>query len=172
MKSTLAILALFLSLQILVGCSNSKNTANNSNESLPIPSQSVDPEKAANDNADELALLINLPFEPVEIAYRESNDKNSRHLTAVLRFSSAEADSITAKADAIKPPQETQVKIEEWFPAELVDRGDVQLETTLPGKTYPANEFFKDPFNSGTLTRIGETDYFVLSMTAAGQPSS
>ncbi len=171
MKSTLAILSLFLSFQILVGCSRSINTANNSNESLPVPSQSVDPDKASNDNADELAMLINLPFDPVEIAYRETNDKNTRNLTAVLRFSSAESDSITKKAEAIKPAQETQVKIQDWFPAELVDRGDVQLETTLPGKTYPANEFFKEPFNSGTLTRIGETDYFVLTMSAT-QPSS
>jgi len=171
MKPTLAILSLFLSLQILVSCSTPK-TANVTNESLPTPSQSVDPAKAANDNADELELLINLPFQPVEIAYRDSTANNSRTLTAVLRFSNSEADAIVKKAAAVKPPAGAQVKIEDWFPAELVDRGDVELESTLQGLTYPADEFYKEPFTSGTLTRIGETDYFVLVMTAAAQPSS
>lgn len=171
MKVTLAILSLVLSLQIVSGCSTPK-AANNANESLPVPSQSVDPEKASNDNADELALLINLPYEPVELAYRETKANNSRTLTVVLRFSSAEADQITKKAEAVNPPVDTQVKIEDWFPAELVDRGDVQLETTLPGKTYSASEFAKEPFSSGLLTRIGETDYFVLVMAARAQPSS
>ena len=171
MKPTLAILTLFLSLQIFVGCSASKNT-NVSNESLPVPSQSVDPAKAANDNADELEMLINLPYQPVEVAYREDSANNSRNLTAVLRFSSAEADNIVKKAAAIKPPTETQIKIQDWFPVELVDRGDVQQATTLTGQTYPADEFFKAPFLNGTLSRIGETDYFVLVMTAEIQPSS
>lgn len=170
MRSKLAILLSIVSFTIFAACSG-QPTAENTNESLPVPSQSVDPAKAANDNAEELGMLITLPYEPVEVAFRESEGNTT--LTAVVRFSTAEADTITKKAEAVKPAEDTQVKVEEWFPSELVDRSDVQLEPTIPGKLYPANEFFKEPFTAGTVTRIGETDYFYIVLTAAKpQPAS
>jgi hypothetical protein len=171
MRSKLAIFLFIISLLIFAGCS-AQAPAENTNESLPVPSQSIDPAKAANDNAEELGMLIKLPYEPVEVAFRES-EGNLRILTAVVRFSTAEADTITKKAEAVKPAEDTQVKVEEWFPPELVDRSDVQLEPTIPGKLYPATEFFKEPFTTGTMTRIGETDYFYIVLTAIRpQPSS
>ncbi len=171
MRSKLAILLSIVSFLILAGCS-AQAPVENANESLPVPSQSIDPAKAANDNAEELGMLMNLPYEPVEAAFRETQG-NLRILTAVVRFSTAEADTITKKAEAVKPAEDTQVKVEEWFPSELVDRSDVQLEPTIPGKLYPADEFLKEPFTTGTMTRIGETDYFYIVMTATkAQPAS
>lgn len=171
MRSKLAILLSIVSFLSLAGCS-AQAPAENANESLPVPSQSIDPAKAANDNAEELGMLMNLPYAPVEVAFRESAG-NVRMVSAVVRFSTAEADTITKKAEAVKPAEDTRVKVEEWFPSELVDRSDVQLDPTIPGKLYPADEFFKEPFTTGTMTRIGETDYFYIVMTAAKpQPAS
>ncbi len=122
---------------------------------------------------DEVALntLVNLPFEPKESVWREEKieaNANSNQepgeigskLTAVLRFSENEIGSLVGGSD--KAPFATELEAENWFPAELIAKGETSGDHTLKGTAYSAARFFKPPYTSGSLIRIKETDYFVL----------
>ena len=161
MKKAAVSLALTFVVSTFAGCSSADNS-NSSNMSATANSN-VESNKT-NTNVEELGVLVNVPYESEEASWRQSSDK--KKVIAVLRFSQAEANRLVEDAIKIGPAQPVTISQESWFPPELVAQGSMSGEDELTGKAYSANAFFQDPFNSGRITRIENTDYFVLELAA------
>lgn len=145
--------------------SNSNQTAGSANEFVP------------KDDVEELGKIIKLPIAPEEATYSENslNDKNSeprvpapneKKIIAVLKFSTENANQISADAEKYKQPAPADVEAENWFPPELVAQSQISGDEVLKGVSYAADDFLQAPFNNGKLTRINNTNYFVLEMTS------
>lgn len=147
---------------------NSNSAAKNSNSSTPV---AVVPK----DDVEELGKIIKLPFIPEEATYYEFNltDKNSeprvpapidKKLVAVLRFSETDANQIVANALKFKSPAPADIDPETWFPPELVAKSQETGDSSLKGVEYAASDFLQTPYAKGRLTRVNETNYFVLEL--------
>lgn len=123
-------------------------------------------QQATKDDVEELGKIVRLPAAPEEATYREENS-GGRKLTAVLKFSGADAAQIVAAAEKYKPVAAAQIEAEDWFPAELVAQSQLSGDETLSGAAFAADDFFQPPFANGKLTRVGETNYFILELNAA-----
>lgn len=135
--------------------------------------QAEDPAKTANDSAEELAEFIELPFEPVEVEWREQPAASSgqsaytgRKLVAVMRFSREHADRIAAEAGKLGPASPATIETEEWYPAELIAHSEMNGDAGLAATAYRADIFYRAPFSEGRVLRIDGTDYFVLELFA------
>lgn len=115
-------------------------------------------------NAEELGLLVNMPFETEEIVWNE--DQLHKRVIAVMRFSPENSKKLIAEAEKFKQPEKVTISIETWFPPELVAQGDMNGEDSVAGLAYPANMFFQSPYNEGRITHIEDSDYFVLEVSA------
>jgi hypothetical protein len=118
-------------------------------------------------------MIIKLPFEPVEVVWIEkpleaepgrTSGTNDKKLTAVLRLSPKETNTVISEAEKTGPPEEVEISVDDWYPVELVSRSELGDEPKLKGLRYSAEQFYQSPFFSGTITRIGETDFFVLEL--------
>ena len=132
----------------------------------------------AKDDVEELGKIIKLPVEPEEATYSESslNENksappvpNDKKILAVLKFSTENANQIAASAEKYKSPSPADVEAESWFPPELVAQSQISGDEVLKGVAYSADDFIQTPFNTGKLTRINNTDYFVLELASAQQ---
>lgn len=147
---------------------NANSNTANANQAISDANADTPPK----DSAAELGKLINLPFIPEDVDWREesaaqnSNNQaaNNRRIIAVLRFSEEDAKKIVEQAEKYNPPAEATVEIQDWFPAELLVQNQISGGENLKGTAYPANDFALPPFNNGRLTRINETDFFVLEL--------
>ncbi|HSK74519.1 MAG TPA: hypothetical protein VK892_22650 [Pyrinomonadaceae bacterium] len=149
---------------------NANSNASNTNQTINIVNKDTPPK----DSAAELGKIINLPFMPEEADWREepvaqSNDNkapvsNQRRLIAVLKFSPEDMKKVIEQAEKHNPPAEATLEAEDWFPAELTTQSQLSGDETLKGTAYAANDFIIAPFNNGRLTRISETDFFVLEL--------
>lgn len=167
-----------ISVLFCISCSNPDIDEGEVNKLRPSLNKNtnikIDPNaNVAEDNETELSSLIKLPFEPIENLYREdkvSKNPNSnrvpgpdeRKLTAVLKFSEEDTKKLTKKLEDQGQPFEAKVEAETWFPAELIAKSQTSADESIKGVGYSADLFLKSPFYSGSLTRISETDYFVL----------
>ncbi|MEP6947314.1 MAG: hypothetical protein ABJA02_15450 [Acidobacteriota bacterium] len=154
-------LASFLLLCSLAACGGNSgaenpNSANTSSANVPA--------NATKTNAEELGMLINIPYEAEESVWR--SDPSQKKLTAVLRFSAADCDKITADAGRYRAPENVTIPSEAWFPDELIAQGDISGDDTLKGSSYGANAFFLESYNQGMIIRIEGTNYFVLEMSS------
>ena len=149
----------FVAAVLLIGaCNSAPDTSNNAN--MP-QTKRIEPEaQKANDNAEELAAIINLPYEPIEVAWRDAPNS----MIAVVRLTPENISKITSSAAKHKEPATASIEVEEWFPAELTAKRDLGADTTLSGRSYSAQEIIKDPFTSGRLIHLDETDYIVLDL--------
>lgn len=129
----------------------------------------------AKDDAEELGKIIKLPFEPEEALWKteplgktQTNDRvpgpTDSKLTAVLKFKSEDAQRIVEQAQTYKAPTEVSLSVENWFPPELVAKSQESGDETIKGLIYAPTDFAQSPYLNGTLTRIAETDYFVLEL--------
>jgi hypothetical protein len=116
----------------------------------------------AKTNVEELSMLINVPYEVEDIVWKE--DAAHKHLTAVLRLSTQDADKAIAEAATHGTPQHIAVPSESWFPAELVAQSDLSGDDTLRGTAYAADAFFQEPYTSGRLVRVDDSDYLILEL--------
>lgn len=164
-------LASFIFLALLVtACGGGTETANEN--TVPFPKRQEAAEAAANNNSEELAMLIELPFEPTEVVWREIGGKPGeaapaeRRLLAVMRFEPADAKKLTESASKNGEPAEGQIDVEDWFPQELVAKSELEPEAKLTGKKLGADSFFRQPYSSGTLIHLDDSDYFVLELRA------
>lgn len=146
-----------------VSCSKNESANQNQNSQ---PTQMNAAQMATKDDVEELGKIVRLQIMPEESTYRE-DDLNGKKLTAVLKFSAADAAQIVAQAEKYKPAAATEIEAEDWFPAELVAQSQLSGDETLRGALLAADDFFQSPYNNGKLTRVGETDYFILELTAA-----
>lgn len=128
----------------------------------------------AKDDVAELSGLINSPFEIDDSSvWREVNlgtpnervpGPTDRKLIAVLKFKPEDADEIVKRAETYKPAVPAQFEAESWFPAELIAQSQASGDETIKGNSYAANDFVKTPYTGGKLTRIVNTDYFILEL--------
>jgi hypothetical protein len=155
-------LSLFLFLVIFTSCGGPALNSNSQNSS--VANGAVDNSSASKSNVEELGMLVNVPYESEESVWKE--DRTQKKLVAVLRFRPAEADRLIADAVKIKPPENVTIEPQSWFPPELVAQSETSGDDNLNGKAYAANAFFEDPYNDGRITRVEDSDYFVLEVYA------
>ena len=160
MKKAAVFIALMFVVSTFAGCSETSNTNTEAESAVGAPEHA----NKANTNVEELGVLINVPYESDEASWKE--DTAHKKVIAVLRFPEIEAKRLVDDASKIAAPQNAEIAAETWFPPELIAQSGISGEDTLTGKAYPANAFFQEPYNSGRITRIENTDYFVLELTA------
>jgi hypothetical protein len=168
----LALISLFFSACV------SKEKANINSNSAPVANSNSTATLVAKDDIDELGKIIKLPATPEEATYNEfnPNDQNAptntshsseKKFVAVLRFSQDDANQIASKAEKYKTPAPADIDAETWFPPELVAKSQETGDSALKGVEYAANDFLQTPFTGGKLTRINDTNYFVLELNAS-----
>jgi hypothetical protein len=154
------IITLFLSAFILSACGNGPGNANISQVSNSSANSNTN---SAKSNVEELSLLVRVPYEAEDIVWKQ--DPGTRHIVAVFRFSAEDADRLVAEASAVGPGRGLAIPVETWYPEELIAQGEMSGDSTLKGTAYPANAFFQEPYETGRITRVEGTDYFVLEVS-------
>lgn len=161
------ILSLIFLGQLAGACSSS--AVNNSN--LPQNKANQNSQRASSDKVEELGLLVVLPLEPEETVFREdpaiSSDGSQQYtkkLTAVLKYSAADAEKLSALIEKSSPPLSATVGTETWFPAELIAQSDLSGDDTLKGDSFAATDFYQAPYTEGKITRVEGGNYFVLEL--------
>lgn len=147
--------------QLFSGCSPKSGNTNSSNSSAAASTNS---QTGPDDNIDEFMLLVRLPVQPEEVAWRDY--PNQKKLVAVVRFSSENAAKMSAEvAKGAQPTSET-LSVESWYPAELIAQSDVTGESTVKAQSYPAEPFLNPPYTKGKISRVENTDYFILQISS------
>lgn len=156
-------LFLLLVLGVLFAACDGAGTSNGQSDSSHANANSQT-SKAPRTNVEELRLLVNVPYEVEDVAWKE--DTVNKSLIAVLRFSPVDSDKIVADAQRSGAPQPGAISPETWFPDELTAQSSMSGDNILKGIAYPATGFLHEPYSAGKLTRIDDTDYFVLEVTS------
>lgn len=157
--------------------SSNVNVNSSSSTSNKTSNQREENAQAAKDDIDELEKIVKLPLAPDEVNYWEEtilktkdNNRNpaqtGKKIVAVLKFSPDAAAQLIGQIETIRPPADSEIDAEDRFPAELVAQSQLSGDETLKGKSYAADNFFQSPYNSGKITRVENSDYFVLELTA------
>lgn len=182
MKFTFVNLTAVLMLAILFSsaCNDDNLTNDSTNSSAENSNQATNANgentNAAKDDIEELGKIIKLPLLPEEANYWEENLSvadgnnqnsalNAKKLVAVLKFSPENAAQLISHIEKIRPPADSQIDAESRFPSELVAQSQLSGDETLRGKSYAAADFLQTPYKSGKITRVENTDYFVLELT-------
>ncbi len=160
---TTAILTLIFFSAFSPACSGNANKAANSKGSTSSNQANVNA-NAVKSNIEELGLLVTVPYEAEDVVWKEY--PSQKRIVAVLRFSPADSAKLIAEAEKFRKPETAAISSETWFPAELIAQSEMSGEDNLNGRSYAANQFFQEPYSSGRLIRIDNTDYFVLDITA------
>ncbi len=157
-----AILIMITCLAFLGGCVGSDRMQSNSTSAPTLPT--TENANTAKTNVEELGVLVNVPYEAEDIAWKD--DAANKRLIAVLRFSAEDSAKLVEEAEKVRPPQHVNLPTEAWFPAELIAQSDLSGDDTLKGNSYAATNFLLEPYINGSITRIENTDYFVLEVSA------
>ena len=157
------IIALFFACTLFSACGGAANS-NSTNRGGAGNSNAAANTNTPRTNAEELGLLVNMPYETEEIVWKE--DQQHKKITAVMRFSPDVSKKIVAEAEKIKEPEKVTIPTATWFPAELIAQGGESGEDSVSGLAYAANAFFQDPYNQGRLVHVEDSDYFVLEVSA------
>lgn len=169
-KRTSVILALIFAIQILDGCSGPTANSNSSAANANGASRLSDAEKeGVKDNAEELATLITFPLEPDDLAWKEYpavQGGKSRRVLAVFQLTPEESRKLIERAVKVGPAKPVSITTEKWFPKELTTQSEMNGDEGIAAASYPANEFYLGPFTEGTLSRVDNTDFFVLELLA------
>ncbi len=155
----------FLTFSIVVGgCVGDENANNNGAKSgqNSNPNTSSSPAK---DDVEEFNKVVTVAIDPDEVIWREIPTEKGKRLVAVLKYSSADAQTVAAQAEKHRAPLNGELDAEDWFPPELIAKSQASGDEILKGKNYAANDFFSESYKNGKLTRIDGTDYFVLELT-------
>lgn len=155
------VLTIFLSSPFLLSCSSpagNRNTAGTAGENSSNAAKA-----APKDNVEEFAELVRLPFQAEEVAWKETAGKG---ITAVVRFSPENAAKMAAEVAKNGQPTSEALTVETWYPAELIAQSEVTGESTVKGQSYSAGPFLNPPYTTGKITRIENTDYFILQISS------
>jgi hypothetical protein len=120
--------------------------------------------KKANDNLEELGMLIKLIDEPEDVLWRDEPIADGRKLTAVILYLPASTDKIIADAEKHGTPADVSIEPADWYPKELISQSELS-GGPLQAKQYPANDFFQAPYSAGRLIRIEGTDYIIVELS-------
>lgn len=162
MQSSAPALLLFILIvaQLITSCSSQGGNTANSANSQTSASNANRAYAGPKDNVDELMILLRLPFVPEEVAWEENAENKS--LVAVIRFSSEDAAQMAGEAAKAGPSTKENLTVESWYPAELRAQGELTGESIVTGQSYPAGPFLNPPYTKGKITRIENTDYYIL----------
>src|SRR5687767_13531748 len=83
--------------------------AGNSNVNSSVANSANDARAVPKDNIEELGMLVRLPFEPEEVAWKENPEQ--KKLTAVMRFSPENAAKMAAEISKSGPPTPEKVSV-------------------------------------------------------------
>lgn len=163
---------LFIGLFPVNSCKD--DNATNANVNSGAAKSAADNANPVKDDVTELAQIIHLPEMPEEAVWREevlgsseqTPDTTGRKMTAVLRYSAENAAKITAAAEKIKPAEPSEIGTEDWFPEELTAQTQISGNESLKAFSYGAGDFLNPPYSKGKLSRIDQTNYFVLELTS------
>lgn len=145
----------FSSCSAPAGNSSSANAKTNRVASVP---------KKANDKAEELGMLINFTVEPEDMLWQQID--SPKKIIAVFRLDAEETKKLVDQLAARSPGAAKSVTVEDWFPPELIAGGETSGSSTVDGTAYPADDFYQAPYSQGTITRVNNTDFFVLEISA------
>jgi hypothetical protein len=154
--------SLLVSLLIFTSCTAPAGNSSSANENQGNRVASV-PRKA-NDKPEELGMLINFTVEPEDIVWQQS--ESPKRIVAVFRLEEEDTKKFADQLKTKSPGAARSVTVEDWFPAELIAGGETTGGSSVDGTAFPADDFFQAPFTQGTITRINDTDFFVLELTA------
>lgn len=170
------ITGLFLiNLLFTVSCSSSNPTNTNANGANKAANNKTSGNNAnpVKDDITELLNIIRLPEVPEEAMWKEETlgkqdgrvpGPTDKKLIAVLKYTPENAAKIVALVEKNKTPEPSEVSAESWFPEELIAQSQLSGNESLKGISYGANDFFNIPYGTGRITRIENTDYFVLEL--------
>lgn len=171
---TLGILALFALLQLLGGCGGTAGTNSGGNANTTVPGRPANPSAkreadGVKDSLEELEALITLPFQPEDLVWKEfvagtNGNVRGRRLLAVFQFSPNDAKELIDRSAKLGAGSPAQIPVEKWFPAELIAQSEMSGDEGIAVTSYPADEFYRDPFLKGTLSNVDKTDFFVLDL--------
>jgi hypothetical protein len=164
------ILALIAAIQLLAACSGGAGTgANNaaSNAEQTNSNRAVEPGmEGAKDNAEELGTLVRMPYEPEDLAWKEYSDGKGGRLLAVFQLTDEDSRKLIESASKFRPGSPVSLTSEKWFPKELVTQSEMSGGTGIQATSYAADEFLQPPYTAGTLSRVDNTNFFVLEVFA------
>lgn len=167
------IIVILLNLFLLSGCQTEETSNSNRNIETAIPE--TEKSNPASDNIEELLNRVRLPEVPEEVVWKEETlgkgdnrvpGPTDTKITAVLKYTPEISGKLIAILEKYKQGDGVEVDTESWFPEELVAQAQLSGAETIKGTSYGANEFFNVPYGSGRITRINNTDYFVLELMA------
>jgi hypothetical protein len=118
---------------------------------------------SAKTNVEELGLLINIPYDAEDIAWKI--DDNRTRLIAVFRFSPTDAAKLVEEVERLGQPLSVKIALETWYPAELIAQGTISGDDTLEGQQFNADPFLNETNSNGTITRIQTTEFFILDVS-------
>ncbi len=153
------ILASFFSASLLSACGGSQNTNSRSVANRTPAANS----NSAKSNVEELGMMVRVPYKTEDIVWKQ--DPSTRHIVAVFRFSTKDADELVAEAEKSGPAHPASLPVESWFPEELIAQGEVSGDSTLKATAYPATAFFQEPYTTGRISRVDGVDYFILELS-------
>lgn len=136
--------------------------SNSTNSSGTIKTAAVS--NRANAKPEELGLLINFTLEPEDIVWHQS--ETNKKIVAVFRLDEADTKKLADQLSSRSPGAPRSVAVEEWFPTELVAGGESSGNSSVDGTAFPADDFYQAPYTQGTITRVENTDFFVLEISA------
>ncbi|MEQ1762243.1 MAG: hypothetical protein ABL984_03755 [Pyrinomonadaceae bacterium] len=153
--------ALLFSALLFSSCSapagNSASANSEANRVASVP-------KKANDKAEELGLLVNFTLEPEDIVWLQVD--SPKKIVAVFRLDEEDTKKLMEQLATRSQGAAKSVTVEDWFPAELVTGGETTGSSAVDGTAYPADDFYQPPYSQGTITRISNTDFFVLEIAS------
>ena len=156
------VLTILLSVQVLLGCSSPSKNSNAANTAAANSASTSN--TGPKDNVEEFADLVRLPFTPEEIAWKEA--AGGKSVTAVVRFSPENAAKMASEVTKNGQPTNETLTVETWYPAELIAQSEMTGESTVKGQSYPAGPFLNPPYTKGKITRIENTDYFIIQISS------
>lgn len=163
-----------LSVVFIISCE--KSSVENANSANRAASSEAAAEKnLSKDDVAELLTIVRLPEIPDEVVWREEDvakkqgesgtpGLTDRKLTAVLRYDSETAVKLVVWIEKNKAPEPAEISPSSWFPEELIAQSQISGNETLKGTVYGANDFTNAPYGNGKITRIENTNYFVLEL--------
>lgn len=173
---TLFLLIGIVCISACVNPQNGNSAAEESGNTANTGSVAGENANVVKDDVLELESIINSPFVPDdssvwrETAPNPQNDEkpldpNHRKLIAVLRFSPEQSAEIVRRAESHRAAVPAVLDVESWYPPELIAQSGHSGDKTIKGNSYAANDFVKAPFTDGKLTRIENTEFFILELT-------
>jgi hypothetical protein len=164
------ILALLAAVQLMSGCSG--RPASSTNNAATAADQAnanreIEPGmEGAKDNAEELAGLVKMPYEPEDLAWKEYSTAQGRRVLAVFQLTDDGARKLVEASSRVRPGRPVSITTEKWFPKELVTQSEMSGESGIQATSYAADEFLQLPFSEGSVSRVDNTNFFVLEVFA------